>query len=444
MELVPRTKEDVIKFVHDNNVSIINLWFCDILGKIKSFGIPPAQLDVAFDEGLGFDGSSVEGFARIYESDLVARPLPETFSVFPWMVNGRRTARMICDVLNPDKTPYQGDPRHLLKAALQKMAKQGYTFNVGPELEYFYFKSSEATEQLDPAGYFDLIPFDLGSEIRQETVHALQDMGIPVEASHHEVAPSQHEIDLKYADALTMADRTMTYRFLVKEIARQRGIYATFMPKPVFAQNGNGMHVHQSLFKNGENAFFSENGDYNLSDVGAGYLAGILKHCREIVAVTNQWVNSYKRLVPGYEAPVYVAWGQRNRSALVRVPMYKPGKSRATRVEFRCPDPACNPYLAFAVMVGAGVKGIEENYALPDPVEEDIYLMSQSERQARGIETLPDSLYASLEIAGRSDLVRETLGEHVFTKFVENKYIEWDNYRVQVTEYEIDKYLPIL
>jgi glutamine synthetase len=444
MESGCETKEDVVKYVHDNNVSIINLWFCDILGKIKSFGVPPEQLEVAFDEGLGFDGSSVEGFARIYESDLIAKPLPETFSVFPWMVDGRRTARMICDVLNPDKTPYKGDPRHLLKTALKKLSRQGYTFNVGPELEYFYFKSSDSTELLDPAGYFDLVPFDLGSEIRQETVHALQAMGIPVEAAHHEVAPSQHEIDLKYADALTMADRTMTYRFLVKEVARKQGIYATFMPKPVFAQNGSGMHVHQSLFKNGDNVFFSKKGAYNLSPVGAGFLAGILKHCRELVAVTNQWVNSYKRLVAGYEAPVYVAWGQRNRSALVRVPMYKPGKSKATRIEFRCPDPACNPYLSFAVMVAAGMKGVQKKYPLPAPVEEDIYMMSEKERAKRGIDTLPDSLYASLQIAEQSELVRETLGEHVFTKFLENKYIEWDNYRVQVSEYEIEKYLPVL
>lgn len=444
MDFVPGNKEDVLKYAHDNKLSVINLWFCDILGKIKSFGIPLVQLEMAFDEGLGFDGSSVEGFARIYESDLLARPIPETFRVLPWMVDGRRTARVICDVLTPDMMPYPGDPRHLLKAELEKLKKGGYTFNVGPELEYSYFKTSGNTEPLDPAGYFDLIPFDLGSEIRQETVHALQDMGIAVEAAHHEVAPSQHEIDLKHTDALTMADQTMTYKFLVKETARRRGIYATFMPKPVFGQNGNGMHVHQSLFKNGDNAFFDDEGIYNLSDVGRSYLAGLLKHCREIVAVTNQWVNSYKRLVPGYEAPVYVAWGQRNRSALVRVPRYKPGKSQATRVEFRCPDPACNPYLAFAVMLAAGLKGIEENYELPDPVEEDIYLMSREERKERGIWTLPDSLYASLEIARESELMRETLGEHVFSKFLENKYIEWANYRVQVTEYEIEKYMPIL
>jgi glutamine synthetase len=437
-------KEDVIRYVNDNDVTIINLWFCDILGRIKSFGIPPAQLEVAFEEGLGFDGSSVEGFARIYESDLLAKPIPETFRVLPWTVDGKRTARVICDVLTPDMAPYPGDPRHLLKAALERLKKDGYTFNVGPELEFSYFKSSEATDALDPAGYFDLIPFDLGSEIRQEAVHALQAMGISVEAAHHEVAPSQHEIDLKHTDALTMADQTITYRFLVKEVARRRGIYATFMPKPVFAENGNGMHVHQSLFKNGDNSFFDREGQYFLSEVGRHYLAGILRHCREIVAVTNQWVNSYKRLVPGYEAPVYVAWGQRNRSALVRVPRYKPGKAQATRVEFRCPDPACNPYLAFAVMVGAGMKGVEEKYTLPDPVEEDIYLMTESERAARSIETLPDSLYASLQIAESSGLVREVLGEHVFTKFLENKYIEWDNYRVQVTEYEKRKYLPIL
>lgn len=444
MDFTPGSKEDVLKYAHENNVSIINLWFCDILGKIKSFGIPPVQLEMAFDEGLGFDGSSVEGFARIYESDLLAKPIPETFRVLPWMVDGRRTARVICDVLNPDGVPYAGDPRHLLKAQLHKLKKDGFTFNVGPELEYSYFKTSEATEELDPAGYFDLIPFDLGSEIRQETVYALQDMGIAVEAAHHEVAPSQHEIDLKHTDALTMADQTMTYRFLVKETARRRGIYATFMPKPVFGQNGNGMHVHQSLFKNGDNAFFDKKGEYNLSEVGRCYLAGLLKHCREIVAVTNQWVNSYKRLVPGYEAPVYVAWGQRNRSALVRVPLYKPGKSKATRVEFRCPDPACNPYLAFAVMLAAGMKGIEEKYELPEPVEEDIYLMSAEERKSKGIQTLPDSLYSSLEIAQESELVRETLGEHVFSKFLENKFIEWANYRVQVTEYEIEKYMPIL
>lgn len=444
MEFMPSSKEEVIKYAHDNNVSIINLWFCDILGRIKSFGIPPAQLEVAFDEGLGFDGSSVEGFARIYESDLLALPLPETFRVLPWMVDGRRTGRMICDVMTPDRSPYAGDPRHLLKSSLRELEKDGYTFSVGPELEFSYFKSSEATEPLDPAGYFDLIPFDLGSEIRQETVHALQDMGIAVEAAHHEVAPSQHEIDLKHADALTMADQTMTYRFLVKEVARRRGIYATFMPKPVFAENGNGMHVHQSLFKDGKNAFFDKNGNYNLSELGRCYLAGVLRHCREIVAITNQWVNSYKRLVPGYEAPVYVAWGQRNRSALVRVPRYKPGKSQATRVEFRCPDPACNPYLAFAVMLAAGMKGVKEKYPLPEPIEEDIYMMNEEQRQSRGIEMLPDSLYSSLEVASRSELVRDTLGEHVFTKFIENKYIEWDNYRVQVTEYEKRKYLPIL
>jgi glutamine synthetase len=444
MGFVPGSKDDVIKYALENNVSIINLWFCDILGKTKSFGIPLAQLEMAFEEGLGFDGSSVEGFARIYESDLLAKPIPETFRVLPWMVDGRRTARVICDVLTPDGAPYPGDSRHLLKAQLERLKKDGYTFNVGPELEYSYFKTSESTEPLDPAGYFDLIPFDLGSEIRQETVHALQDMDIAVEAAHHEVAPSQHEIDLKHTDALTMADQVMTYKFLVKETARRRGIYATFMPKPVFGENGNGMHVHQSLFKNGDNAFFDDKGEYNLSEVGRCYLAGILRHSREIVAVTNQWVNSYKRLVPGYEAPVYVAWGQRNRSALIRVPLYKPGKARATRVEFRCPDPACNPYLAFAVMLAAGLKGIEGKYKLPDPVEEDIYLMSRDERRGKGIKTLPDSLYSSLEIAQESDLVRETLGGHVFSKFLENKFIEWANYRVQVTEYEIEKYMPIL
>ena len=438
------TKEEVMEFVARNNVAITELWFTDILGRIKSFGIPPSQLEEAFDEGLGFDGSSVEGFARIYESDLVAKPIPGTFEVLPWDVNGSRRARIICDVLDPDGEPFKGGARHVLKRLLDRAGEQGFEFQTGAELEYFYFRDAESTELLDRAGYFDLVPFDIGSEIRQETIGALQSMGIEIEAGHHEVAPSQHEIDFRHHDALTTADQVLTCRFLVKEIARRRGVFATFMPKPLYGENGSGMHTHQSLFRGGTNVFFDEGGEYQLSDVGRGFLAGLLHHCREIVAVTNQWVNSYKRLVPGYEAPVYVAWGQRNRSALVRVPMYKPGKEKATRVEFRCPDPACNPYLTFAVMLAAGLKGISEKYELPHPVEEDIYLMTPLEREKRGIHVLPGSLWEAIELAEGSELVRDTLGEHVFGKFIENKKIEWDQYRGQVTGYELKRYMPIL
>jgi glutamine synthetase len=438
------TKEDLLRFVAEHDVKIINLWFVDILGMLKSFGITPNQLEEAIQEGLGFDGSSVEGFARIYESDLIAVPDIETFQLLPWRIDGHLHARMICDVMNPDRTPYAGDPRHVLRRNLEKAKKLGFEFNVGPELEYFYLKGYDNPSVLDHAGYFDLVPDDIGTELRHRTIQALQAMGISVEVGHHEVAPSQHEIDLKYMDAWRMADATVTYRYVVKMIAREHNAYATFMPKPLFGENGSGMHVHQSLFKQGANAFFDANDPHHLSKIGRGYMAGVMRHARETSAVTNQWVNSYKRLVPGYEAPVYVAWGNRNRSALVRVPMYKPGKESATRIEFRCPDPACNPYLVFSVMLAAGMKGIQEGYELPPPVEEDIFHMTDAEKKARGIETLPDSLYAAIEIAEQSELMREALGEHVFGKFIENKKIEWDQYRIRVTGYEIERYLPIL
>lgn len=439
-----KTKEDLLRFIEEHDVKLVNLWFTDILGMLKSFGITPHQLKEALDEGLGFDGSSVEGFARIYESDLIAVPDISTFQLLPWKIDGHLHARMMCDILNPDGTPYPGDPRQVLRRNLQKAREMGFEFNVGPELEYFYFKSNSDPQILDQAGYFDLVPDDLGTELRHKTIQSLQGIGIAVEVGHHEVAPSQHEIDLKYAEAMWMADATVTYRYVVKTIARENGVYATFMPKPLFGENGSGMHVHQSLFKGGRNAFFDANGPHHLSEVGRGYMAGVMRHAKEICVVTNQWVNSYKRLVPGYEAPVYVAWGQRNRSALVRVPMYKPGKESATRIEFRCPDPACNPYLAFSVMLAAGLKGVQDGYEVPAAVEEDIFHMTPTEKAARGIDTLPDSLYSAIEAAEGSDLIREALGEHVFTKFIENKKIEWDRYRIQVTGYEIGRYLPIL
>jgi glutamine synthetase len=438
------TKADVMKFIEENDIGIIYLWFTDILGVLKSFGITPRQAEEALDEGLGFDGSSVEGFARIYESDLLAMPDLSTFQVLPWQVDGQRAARMICDIHNPDGTPYPGDPRYILRRTCEQAADEGFRMYVGPEMEYFYLAGSEEPEVLDAAGYFDLIPDDLGNTIRHRTIRALEQMGIEVEVGHHEVAPSQHEIDLRYLEALAMADTCMTYRYVVKQIARHNDIYATFMPKPIYGQNGSGMHVHQSLFAGDSNAFFDGGDRWHLSSVGQSYMAGLLHHAREVCAVTNQWVNSYKRLVPGYEAPVYLAWGQRNRSALIRVPMYKPGKETGTRIEFRCPDPACNPYLAFAVMLAAGLNGIRNQMKLPDPVEEDIFHMSDTERRDRRIDTLPESLNHAIDIVESSRLVRETLGEHVFAKFIENKKIEWDGFRTAVTRYELDKYLPLL
>jgi glutamine synthetase len=438
-------KAEVIETVKKQNIRSIRLWFADILGFLKSFEITPNELEGALDEGMGFDGSSIQGYARIAESDMVARPDPSTFVILPPAGSAnRKAARMFCDILNPDGSSYAGDPRAALKRNLAKATKLGYTFNVGPELEYFYFKTSASTEFLDSGGYFDLTPLDVAADWRQDTIDALESIGVDVEFSHHEVAPSQHEIDLRYRDALTMADITMTYRLIVKEIALKYGIYATFMPKPVFGHNGSGMHTHQSLFLGDRNAFFDAKDKYHLSDVAKHYIAGILSHAREICSVVAQWVNSYKRLVPGYEAPVYITWGRRNRSALVRVPMYKPGKEKATRIEFRCPDPACNPYLAFSVMLAAGLKGVEKKYPVPAAVEQDIYAMSEAELKSNDIESLPGSLGEAIACTEKSELVRETLGDHIFERFLAAKKLEWAEYRAHVHKYEIDKYLPVL
>ncbi len=438
------TENDVLKIVKERDVKFIRLWFTDILGQLKSFAITNDELEGAFNEGMGFDGSSIKGFARIDESDMLARPDPVTFQLVPWRPKEKAVARMFCDILNPDGSPYEGDPRYVLKRNLERLKEMGYTFYVGPELEYFYFKSSKDPETLDEGGYFDLTTLDAAGDLRRETVLTLEAMGIKVEYSHHEVAPSQHEIDLRFEDALTMADHVMTYRIIVKEIANKYGVYATFMPKPIFGVNGSGMHTHQSLFKGDKNAFFDPDDQYHLSEVAKGYIAGILRHSQEITAVTNQWVNSYKRLVPGYEAPVYLSWALRNRSTLVRVPMYKPGKEKATRIEYRSPDPACNPYLAFSVMLAAGLKGTEEKYELPDPIEKDVYHLSVDERKELGIESLPGSLIEAIELTEKSDLVRDALGEHVFNNFIMSKKVEWDDYRMKIHPYEIDKFLPIL
>ncbi|MFO7900904.1 MAG: glutamine synthetase family protein [Planctomycetota bacterium] len=438
--------EEILRTVHDKKVKFIRLWFTDVLGVLKSFAITAEELESALESGMGFDGSSIEGFARIEESDMIAKPDPSTFVILPWRPNeGAGVARMICDIFEPDGTPYDGCPRHALRRVLRTAAESGYMFCVGPELEYFYFKTAgPKPETLDAGGYFDLTPLDVASDWRRETVLTLEKMGIPVEYSHHEVAPSQHEIDLRYDEALRMADKAMTYRLVVKEVAIRNGVYATFMPKPIFAENGSGMHTHMSLFKGDRNAFFDGDAEYHLSATARGFIAGLLAHARELCSVVAQWVNSYKRLVPGYEAPVYISWARRNRSALVRVPMYKPGKEKATRAEFRCPDPACNPYLAFAVMLAAGLKGIEEGYELPAPVEEDIFEMSVEERERRGIECLPNNLDEAISETARSELVRAALGDHIFEKFIANKRIEWDNYRTHVSQYELEEYLPIL
>ena len=440
-----KEKEKVLKLAKENDVRFIRLWFTDILGFLKGFAITIDELEVAMEEGMGFDGSSIQGYARIDESDMIAKPDPKTFQILPWRPKENAVARMFADIYEPDGTPYKGDPRWVLKRNLQKAKDLGYTMYVGPELEYFYFKANGGKPvTLDDGGYFDLTPLDVATDLRRETILSLEAMGVHVEYSHHEVAPSQHEIDLRYADALTMADHAMTYRLVVKQIAMKHGVYASFMPKPIFGQNGSGMHTHQSLFRGNRNAFFDPKDEFHLSKMAKCYIAGILKHSKEITSITSQWVNSYKRLVPGYEAPVYISWARRNRSALVRVPMYKPGKEKATRIELRSPDPACNPYLAFSVMLAAGLKGIEKGYELAAPVEEDIFEMSEASRKKRGIDSLPGSLLEAIQLTEKSELVKEALGDHIFEKFIENKKIEWDQYRTHVSQFELDKYLSIL
>jgi glutamine synthetase len=448
-KLVNRSREEgkeyVLKMAREHSVKFIRLWFTDILGFLKSVAITVDELETALDDGKGFDGSSIEEFARIDESDMVALPDPSTFQLLSWRPREHSAeARMLCDIMLPGGEPFEGDCRYVLKKNLKRAADMGYTYYVGPELEYFYFKDSTDTQGLDKGGYFDMIPLDAATDLRRETVLTLEDMGIGIESSHHEVADSQHEIDMRYTDALTMADNVMTYRLVVKQIALKHGVYATFMPKPVFGINGSGMHVHQSLFKGNRNAFFDKDDDHHLSKVAKSYVAGLLKRAPEITAITNQWVNSYKRLVPGYEAPVYLSWARRNRADLIRIPEYKPGREKATRIEFRSPDPACNPYLAFSVMLAAGLEGIEEGYEVPAPVEENVYEMKEEERKRKSIGTLPGSLLEATLLTEKSELVQRALGNRVFDAFIKNKKIEWDQYRTQITSYELERYLPIL
>ena len=438
------SRDYVLQMAKEHDVKFIRLWFTDILGSLKSVAITVEELPEALDEGVGFDGSSIEGFARIDESDMIAMPDPTTFALLPWRPREDAVARMFCDVLLPDGSPFEGDPRFVLRRNLKRASDLGFTFYVGPELEYFYFARSDGTDLLDQGGYFDLTPLDAATDLRRETVLTLEDLGIPVEASHHEVAPSQHEIALRYTDALTMADNTMTYRLVVKEIAMKNGVHATFMPKPISDENGSGMHVHQSLFKGERNSFFDAGDPYHLSALARSYIAGLLKHGKEITLVTNQWVNSYKRLVPGFEAPVYLSWARRNRSDLIRVPDIKRGKENATRIEYRAADPACNPYLAFAAMLSAGLEGIANELPCPAPVEENVFEMSEAERKERGIDHLPGSLWEAIEHAEGSALLRRCLGDHLFESLITNKKIEWSNFRRHVTDYEIKRYLPTL
>jgi glutamine synthetase len=439
------SRRDVLSRIENEGVDFVLLWFTDIEGHLKSFAITPGELGDALDDGMGFDGSSITGFNAIEESDMVAIPDPETFRLMPHARGESVVARMICDIVTPDGKPYEGDPRHVLRLALERMTSMGFdTFNVGPELEYFLFRDSAGVETLDEGGYFAMTTLDAATELRQETIHALEAMGIPIEYAHHEVGPSQHEIDMRYADALSMADHTITYRLIVKEIAAKNGVYATFMPKPLFGENGSGMHTHQSLFRGGRNAFFDSDDEWHLSRDGKAFIAGQLRHAREISAVFAQWVNSYKRLVPGYEAPVYVAWSQRNRSALIRIPLYKPGAEQATRAEIRCPDPSCNPYLTFAALLHAGLEGVEQGYELPDPMETNLYHLTAEQRRERGIVSLPETLGEAIDELAQSDVARKALGPHIFDRYVELKRKEWDDYRVQLSEWELERYLSVL
>jgi glutamine synthetase len=440
-----KTKDEVLALIDENKVKYIRLWFTDIQGQLKGMSITRGEIEHVLEDGQGFDGSSVEGFVRIHESDLVAMPDPHTFRILPWTVNDEKVALLICDVLNPDGSPFAGDPRYALKRILAQAAQKGWKFYCGPEIEYFYFAQKDDPRPIDEGGYFDYSTVSVGTRMRKATSSALEALGIPVECTHHEVAPSQHEIDLRYQEALIMADFVMFYRLTVKELALREGYYASFMPKPLFGENGSGMHTHQSIFEGERNIFFDpQENKYHLSREAKFYIAGLFRYVKEICLVLSQWVNSYKRLVPGYEAPVYICWGTRNRSALVRIPEYKPGKEKATRIELRSPDPACNPYLAFALMLGAGMKGIEQKMELPPPAEANIFKLSDSERIQMHIDTLPGSLEEAIEEFEKSQLAKEVLGEHIFNSLLINKKMEWDQYRIHVSNYELDKYLPLL
>ena len=440
--------EFVLRTLEERDIRFVRLWFTDVLGFLKSVAVAPAELEGAFAEGIGFDGSAIEGFARVHESDMIARPDPATFQILPWRAEGPASARMFCDILMPDGSPSYADPRYVLRRALGRAADLGFTFYTHPEVEFFLFEQrprpGAVPVPIDAGGYFDHTPHSVGHDFRRAAITMLESMGISVEFSHHEGAPGQQEIDLRYADALSTADNLMTFRLVMKEVALEQGVYASFMPKPFTATPGSGMHTHLSLFEGDRNVFFEAGAEYQLSKVGRAFIAGLLHHAAEITAVTNQWVNSYKRLFGGGEAPAYVCWGHNNRSALVRVPMYKPHKGQSTRIEVRSLDSACNPYLAFAVLLAAGLKGVEEGYQLPPGAEDDVWALTEAERRAIGIEPLPQDLAAAVRVMEGSELVAETLGEHVFDFFLRNKRQEWEEYRREVSAFERDRYLPLL
>ncbi|MFI5612291.1 type I glutamate--ammonia ligase [Amycolatopsis sp. NPDC051903] len=445
-----RQQEFVLRTLEERDIRFVRLWFTDVLGFLKSVAVAPAELEGAFSEGIGFDGSAIEGFARVYESDMVAKPDPSTFQVLPWETpeGGPYSARMFCDIAMPDGSPSWADPRHVLRRQLSKAGEAGFTCYVHPEIEFFLLATlpddGSEPEPADNGGYFDQASHATATHFRRHAIETLEAMGISVEFSHHEGAPGQQEIDLRYADALTMADNVMTFRYVVKEVALTQGVRATFMPKPFTDQPGSGMHTHVSLFEGDRNAFYDAEDPYELSATGKAFVAGLLHHAKEISAVTNQWVNSYKRLISGSEAPTTVSWGRANRSALVRVPMYSPGKASSRRVEIRTLDSACNPYLAYSVILAAGLKGIEKGYELPPPAEDNIWQLSESERRAAGYAQLPQNLGEALAEMERSELLPDALGEHVYDFFLRNKHREWDNYRSAVTPYELRTLLPVL
>jgi glutamine synthetase len=443
-----KQEDFVLRALEERDVRFVRLWFTDVLGYLKSVAIAPAELEGAFAEGIGFDGSAIEGFARVYEADMLAKPDPSTFQILPWRGEGPSTARMFCDIVMPDGSPSYADPRFVLKRTLSKAAENGFTFYTHPEIEFYLFKDTPTPGgeplPVDRSGYFDHTAQSMGSDFRREAITMLEAMGISVEFSHHEGGPGQQEIDLRYADALSTADNIMTFRTVVREVALSQGIWATFMPKPFTTHPGSGMHTHVSLFEGDTNAFFEAGAEYQLSKTGRQFIAGVLKHAAEIAVVTNQWVNSYKRLMWGGEAPSYICWGHNNRSAMVRVPMYKPNKGQSTRMELRTIDSACNPYLAFSVLLAAGMRGIEEGYELPREAEDDVWSLTERERKSLGIDPLPKSLYDAIAVAENSELLAETLGEHVFDFFLRNKRAEWEEYRVQVSAFERDRMLPLL
>ncbi len=436
--------EYVLRTVEERGIRFVQLWFTDVLGVAKCFNITPAELENALEEGMTFDGSAIDGFSRVQESDVLAKPDAKTFQILPWRTSGASTARVFCDITNLDGTPFEGCPRQALKRAMGKARERGFTFFAAPELEYFYFDSADPTKTpkpLDSGSYFEMRSNGLSAKLHEQSVLTLEDMGIPVEYAQHEDAPGQHEIDLRYTDGLTMADSVMTARQIVKEIAFEHGAYASFMPKPLEGVQGSGMHTHFSLFEGEANAFSDPGDPFGLSKVAKGFIAGVLRHAPELTAITNQWVNSYKRLVVGYEAPVYVSWSRNNRSALVRVPVPKMGRSDSTRIEYRAPDPACNPYLAFAVILAAGMKGIEESYELPDETTDNLFDLTPKDLHRLGIEPLPASLEGAVAAMAGSELIAETLGDHVFEWFIRNKRAESRDYRAQVTQFELDRYL---